>query len=136
MVSIVKRSTQNDTSLLQSLEKRRRELRMSMAALARSASVSLRTVQRVLAGEAGAANLRTIAAIADALEADLFLQPRTTVRAVRLRAAQRKAKRLAALVQGTSALEDQAADPETMREIEDRITHDLLAGSPRRLWND
>jgi transcriptional regulator with XRE-family HTH domain len=136
MVALVTNSSLNTISVVQSLEKRRQELGMSMAALAQRAGISLRTVQRVLAGEADAANLRTIAAIADALDADLLLQPRTTVRAVRLRAARRKAKRLAALVQGTSALEDQAADPETIREIEDRITHGLLAGSPRRLWND
>jgi transcriptional regulator with XRE-family HTH domain len=124
------------TNLADALEKRRRELKMPVTALARRAGVGLRTAQRILSGETDSANLGSLNALADALGIALRAEPSTTVRAVRLAAAQSKAKRLAALVQGTSALEDQAVDGETLREIEERLTYELLAGSQRQLWND
>jgi len=39
------------------------------------------------------------------------------------------------MVQGTSALESQAVDSETYRQMVRQTMHELMAGSRRRLWN-
>lgn len=49
--------------------------------------------------------------------------------------ARMKAEQLARLVQGTSALECQAVDPETYETLVARSYHELLSGSARRLWS-
>jgi hypothetical protein len=50
--------------------------------------------------------------------------------------AERKAKKLVALVQGTSGLEGQAVDRETIESMVKQTTQELLAGSTRRLWSE
>ncbi len=50
--------------------------------------------------------------------------------------AERKARKLVSLVQGTSGLEGQAVDGQTLESMVERTTHELLAGSNRRLWSD
>jgi hypothetical protein len=55
---------------------------------------------------------------------------------MRRRAADAKAKRLASMVQGTSALEDQAVDAPVLRKIANRIRDELLIGSGSKLWHE
>ncbi len=136
MVAIANNRVFTPRDILRTLEKRRRELDMPMSVLARHARVGLRTIQRLLSGEAEDANLGTVAAIAYVLGVGLCPKPVAAPRIMRSDAAKRKAKRLAAMVQGTSALEAQAVDRNVMKDIEDRITHELLASSSSQLWDD
>jgi excinuclease UvrABC helicase subunit UvrB len=50
--------------------------------------------------------------------------------------AERKAKKLVALVQGTSGLEGQAVDEESVESMVEQTTHELLTGSKRKLWSE
>jgi hypothetical protein len=50
--------------------------------------------------------------------------------------AQRKAKKLVALVQGNSGLEGQAVDQKAVKSMVKQTTHELLAGSKRKLWSE
>jgi hypothetical protein len=107
---------------------------MSFRVLAERSGLGLRTVQRVLSLEEPAARLDTVLQIADALSVELCPKEIGTAHRVRQRAAQRKAVRLASMVQGTSALESQAIPKNDLREIEDEIAARLLSGSSRELW--
>lgn len=53
----------------------------------------------------------------------------------RKQAAREKAVRIAKMVQGTSALEAQAVSSDQYERLIDRSYHELLSGSPRRLWS-
>jgi hypothetical protein len=50
--------------------------------------------------------------------------------------ARKKAEVVARLVQGTSALEDQAVDAATFARLVERTYHEMLAGSRRALWEE
>jgi len=120
-------------NLSQTLDDRRRRLRMTFPALAERSGVSEPTVKRVLAGHAAEASFQNVAAIAEALGVPLLAQP-IDIEDFREQAAREKAERVARLVQGTSALEAQAVDQAQYRKLVERSMRDLLSGSPRRLW--
>lgn len=117
------------------LDDRRRRLGMTCSALAARSGVSEPTVKRILAGRAGAASLAHVAAVAEALGMPLTTDP-VDADEYRAQAARRKAERIARLVQGNSALEAQAVDPDEHRRLVERSVHELLAGPARRLWSD
>jgi transcriptional regulator with XRE-family HTH domain len=104
-----------------------------MSALARRAGVGLRTVQRTLSGESQDANLGTFLKLAAVL--GVTFEPKED-RAMLRHAAAAKAKQLAAMVQGTSALEGQAVGGNVIRTIEEQLAATLLAGSRARLWHE
>lgn len=106
---------------------------MPMAALARRAGLGLRTVQRTLSGEAPDATLGTTIKLAEALGVAFGLKEDPEMRR---RAASAKAQRLAGMVQGTSALEDQAVEAEVLQKITDRLKDELLVGPGSKLWNE
>jgi len=58
------------------------------------------------------------------------------IRDLKREQAVRKAKKLVALVQGTSGLEGQAVGEKDVESMVKQTTHELLAGSKRRLWSD
>jgi transcriptional regulator with XRE-family HTH domain len=116
------------------LERRRRELGMSRAAIARRSGVSLPTVNRIFGGRAGQASLVNIKAVARALGVSVRFEPVGSSAEFREREALGRARKIVALVQGTSALEEQAVDEETREAFVRQTVHDLMAGSPRRLW--
>jgi len=131
------------------LEARRRELKMSRAALARISGVSMPTVFRLLSAPAALENasLRSILAIAKALGMAIRFDPEDSVDPLRIRPkepadvvmereAKKKAERLVAMVQATSGLEGQAVSPATVRGMVRKTTCELIAGSPRRIWSD
>ena len=117
------------------LNQRRKELGVTFALLAQWTGLSLRTVQRVLSGEETDPGFRTVASIAEALGVSLRFDA-DDAEAFRRKRAEQKAERVLALVQGTSALEAQALSEEAKRHIKERTVHELLAGSPRKLWAD
>ncbi len=117
-----------------SLEQRRKMLRISMQTLADRCGLSLATVQRILADNSQAASFQNVAAVATALGMRLSFEPTLDEEQMRERQAERKARELVAMVQATSALEGQAVDPAQIEAMVKQTMHELLAGSPRRLW--
>jgi transcriptional regulator with XRE-family HTH domain len=118
------------------LNQRRIQLGMSHITVARRSGVSLPTVHRILAGGHSGASFANIQAIADALGLRLEFAPLEPADDLREKQANKKARELVRLVQGTSALEGQAVDSETIQRMIHRTAHELLAGSERKLWAD
>ncbi len=118
------------------LNQRRESLGISCAVLARRVGISLRTVQRILSREENNPGFATVIALAREPGISVHLQDHVDPRIVRRRQAERKAARLLAIVQGTSALEAQGLDDQTLRDLREKTIHELLAGSDRKLWAD
>ena len=92
-----------------------------------------RTVQGVLRGRKSA-NLSTVLAISQALGAQIGLVRESKLSAVKRRRAKAKAHQLAAMTQGSAALEAQAVDSNVIKHAERQIEEDLMSGSALRLW--
>lgn len=120
-------------SIQQSLDSRRRRLGMSFDALSARSGASTPTLKRMLGGDLGSVSLGTVAAVARALGAPIGGPPQDPDEMVRRRARE-LAERTARLVQGTSALEDQAVDAATYSALIERTYHELMSGHRRRLW--
>jgi len=122
------------------LDDRRKQLGMSRAALAKLAGVSEPTVTRVLTGREPSPGVATLQALALALQIEFRIGQNVEIRDVipaqkyREQRAREKAKRLVSLVQGTMALEAQAVDESTVREMVKQTVHELMAGPNRKLW--
>jgi len=119
--------------LTASLNSRRKELGMSFSALAVRSRVSEPTIKRMFSDQPTAASFTSVAAVAQALGMPVGFTAMDPDE-LRRQQARRKAERVARLVQGTSALEDQAVDSAEYNRLVERSYHELLAGSPRRLW--
>jgi transcriptional regulator with XRE-family HTH domain len=113
----------------------RSALGMSYSVLAARSGVSEPTVKRILGGRLQEASYANVSAIAAALGAPLGLGQADPDELCR-QEARRKAERIARLVQGTSALENQAVDRASYDRLVERSYHELLAGSRRKLWSD
>lgn len=122
--------------LCNKVRERRHALRMSVDGLARRSRVSRATVQRILAGSLDAANLGNVAAVAGALGLTIQFTVTTSAEAFREQEAERKARRLVNLTQGTMALEAQAIGTKAIDDEVQRAKHALLAGSSRLLWGE
>ena len=118
------------------LDVRRRELDMSIEVLSRRSGVSVSTVMRVLSGHNPHVSLENVAAIADTLGMAVSLAPRRSALQMREEQANRKARRLAGIVQGTLGLEAQAISLTELEDMARQTAHQLLAGPSRRLWSD
>jgi transcriptional regulator with XRE-family HTH domain len=117
------------------MERRRKMLGISRPCLAQRSSVSLPTVNRILSGGGDRASYRNLRALARALGMDFELRSTASPQEFAERQAQNKAQAIARMVQGTSALEAQAVDTDTYQQIVSQTTHELMAGSRRRLWS-
>ncbi len=117
------------------LNSRRQNLGMTYSALAKRTGLGQRTVQRVLSGEEANSDFTTLARIADALGASIKFEC-ADLNEIRRRQAERKAERIVGMVQGTMALEAQAVEHGTVRELKERTVRDLLSGSSRKLWDE
>jgi transcriptional regulator with XRE-family HTH domain len=124
------------TDLPGDLDKRRRALGLSCGQLAKRSGVSLPTVQRILSGRNMHASLANVVAIAEALGLGVEFESRADPQAMRREQADRKAKQLVGLVQGTSGLEGQAVGRPVIEAMVERTAHELLAGPRRKLWSD
>ena len=120
------------TEFLEQLRQRREQLGMPLAVLAAKARVPMQTLHRILHGEASA-HFDKVLAVAQALEVVLSAR-KVKAREVRKRQARATAKRLVGMVQGTSALEGQGLDRDTLEEMTEQTTHQLLA-SKYKLWS-
>jgi len=126
----------DDALLLKNLDERRRDLGLSYKQLSKRCGVSRPTVQRILSGRHAAASFANIVAIAESLGLGLRFDSKVDIRDLKREQAVRKAKKLVALVQATSGLEGQAVGEKDVESMVKQTTHDLLAGSKRRLWSD
>lgn len=115
------------------LNERREALGLSCAALAQRTGLSLRTVQRALSGNGSDPSFSTIASLAEGLGVGVRFEE-MDADVMRRRQASEKAERLVALVQGTAALESQGLSAAALRDLRNRMIHDLLAGSNHKLW--
>ena len=122
--------------LIHALDARRRELDMSIDVVSRRSGVSVSTVVRVLSGQNPHVSLENLVAIADVLGMSLCVTPRTSTLQFREEQANQKARRLARIVQGSLGLEAQAISANDLDDMARQTAHQLLAGSPRRLWSD
>jgi transcriptional regulator with XRE-family HTH domain len=109
---------------------------MSYAVVAKRSRVSMPTVVRTLRGRNLQVSLGNLVAIAKSLGMRFRLDPEIRVDDLLEHQAQEKARRLVGMVQATSGLESQAVDDEAMSRMTRQTAHELLAGSPRRLWAD
>lgn len=126
---------------LRQLESRRRQLGMSLAALAQRSGLSAPTLNRILGGEANP-TLETLVTLAKALgveirisENGVDLREPTTPARFRKAIAKEKASKVVQMVQGTSALESQAVGQADVKNMVEQTIHELLAGTSRRLWS-
>lgn len=117
------------------LDDRRRELRMTIPQLARRSKISTATVARVLRGEPTVA-IGHVCAVAAALGMQVGVRPRLAVDALVHEAAKAKARRAAALVQGTSALEAQGLSRHQFESMVKRTARELRATGGKTLWAD
>jgi transcriptional regulator with XRE-family HTH domain len=115
------------------LDERRKRLGLSCAVLAARTGLSLRTVQRILGGKESDPGFATISSLAEAVGVKVRFDEEDTD-TIRHRQAERKARCLVALVQGSAALESQGLRPADIRNLRKRTVHELLAGPSRKLW--
>lgn len=132
----------NDTQWIGGFERRRAQIGLSKADLARRSGVSLPTVNRFLAGKEPRPSVQVVQAIANSLGLQVQLGAAIEViapldpAAFRAQEALAKAERLMRLVQGSLALEAQGVSEAEREALKQQTVHELLAGSPRRLWSD
>jgi transcriptional regulator with XRE-family HTH domain len=132
----------NKPDWVNQLEFRRHRLGMSKSAVAKRARVAPATVERILAGREESPRISNLGAIAAALGVQVNLGATTSVTELQsaheFRRAQavKKASRIVGLVQGTMGLESQAVEQGTLNDMLEQTVSELLAGPPRRLWDD
>ena len=124
----------NDTFL--EMAKRRRELKMSYAVLAKKSKLSMPTVVRTLSGKNPRVSFDGLCAIAETLGMKLIVTPTVPAEELLEHQANVKARALVGLVQGTSGLEAQAVNDEAIERMKRQTVHELLAGSRRTLWSE
>ncbi len=116
------------------LNERRKRLGMNHKVLAARSGISIATVQRILSCGNDQANYSNVVAVAEALGMTVNFTERVSDIELREQQARKKSKSLMSLLQGTSGLEGQAVDDQTLRDMVQQTVHDLLAGSGRKLW--
>ncbi len=116
------------------LDRRRRQLGMTVEAVSRRSGVSWATVQRMLSDGIDNATLGNAAKVATAMGMRLEFTPASYRDEYLKSAALQKAEKIARMVQGTCALEGQGVDPETFNALVETTMVELLDGSPRRVW--
>jgi transcriptional regulator with XRE-family HTH domain len=132
----------NKPDWVNQLQFRRHRLGMSKSAVAKRARVAPATVERILAGKEESPRISNLGAIAAALGVQVNLGATTSVTELQsaheFRRAQavKKASRIVGLVQGTMGLESQAVEQGTLNDMLEQTVSELLAGPPRRLWDD
>jgi transcriptional regulator with XRE-family HTH domain len=117
------------------LERRRQAIGMTKEQLAARAHVSVATVKRILSGAGQRATFQNIGALADALGMEIALEEPCRPHELCAKQAKRKAGAITRMLQGTMALEAQALRDDELQEMTDQTTHELLAGSRRKLWS-
>ncbi len=116
------------------LERRRRSLGMSQAELARRSGQSTPTVIRILTQGIDSVATGKVRAVAKALGIVLQCKETVSVLEMQEREAQKKARDIVRMLQGTSGLESQSFDDDTYKDMVQQTVHELMAGPKRKLW--
>ena len=103
-------------------------------ALSKRSRVPVSTLKSIFRKGVEHATFSNVVAIASALGVEIEISPKVDSFEFRQQQALRKAKDLVGLVQGTSALEAQAVGSRQLEQMIHELVHQLMAGSPRRLW--
>jgi predicted DNA-binding mobile mystery protein A len=117
----------------------RQALGMSVRDVARRTGNVVSTLAGIERAEAdGTVTLNTLRRVADAMDCDLVyaLVPRQTLQSTLINRAIAKATAEMSRVTHTMALEKQTPAEQAQRGMFDARVQELMAGSPRRLWED
>jgi transcriptional regulator with XRE-family HTH domain len=115
---------------------RRKQLGMKIDTLAKRSSVSSATVKRILSGDKNV-SFGAIESVAHELGLPLGVQAGAlSADEMRTQQAERKARRIVSVVQGTSALESQGLDQREFESLVRKTAGELLHGPSGRLWDD
>jgi hypothetical protein len=127
---------------LSDLEARRRAMGMPWEILAARSGASRAMVCRLLKNHQISAGFDKVVAVAEALgvtmnfdRARMHSDP-VDIDVLLEQQAERKARRLVGMVQGTMGLEAQALDENDVAQLVKKTARRLLTGSKRRLWSD
>lgn len=124
----------NVTLWLESLEKQRRELRMTLPVVAERAGLSRATVCRILQKKQASSSLENVLAIAGVLGAEVSLKLKEPVKIIE-EEIQTRAKRIVRMVQGTMALEAQGiTDQEHIDHLVELAASEIRAKPRKLLW--
>jgi hypothetical protein len=117
------------------LNKRRRQLGITIGALARMSSVPVATVNRILADPAKV-RFEHVAAVGQVLGVDFATAKKVPVEKVLRDRAVQKAHYVAKVVQGTQGLEAASVDSTGFQRLVKVATETLLSGNKRKLWDE
>ena len=119
--------------LIQKIEKRKKQINISIENLAKLSNLGARTVNRFFAGED--VKLSTIERITNLLGLDFAGNEVLPLKELEKQRAKEKALFMASLVQSTSALEAQGLEKDSLNKIIDKFEKEFLQGQYKnRLW--
>ena len=119
--------------LIHKIEARRKKLNITIVNLSKLSGLGVRTVNRFLAGED--VKLSTVERITNLLGLDFAGNEVVAFNELQRRRAKEKALFMVSLVQGTSSLEMQGLEDESIRKMLLKMEKEFLTGSYRnRLW--
>jgi len=119
--------------LIGKIEERRKKLNITIENLSKLSNLGVRTVNRFLAGED--VKLSTVEQITNLLGLDFAGNEVITFTQLQKRRAKEKALFMVALVQGTSSLEMQGLEKESINSMLKNMEKEFLVGSYKnRLW--
>ena len=117
------------------LDTRRRQLGITIRALARMSGVPIATVNRILA-DPSKVRFEHVVAVGAVVGLDFLTARRVPVKRVLHDRALAKARYVAKFVQGTQGLEAAAVDTAGYERLVEVATQALLAGKKRKLWDE
>ena len=119
--------------LITKIEARRKQLNITIVNLSKLSGLGVRTVNRFLAGED--VKLSTVEKITNILGLDFAGNEIVALSNLQRKRAKEKALFMVSLVQGTSSLEMQGLEDDSIRKMLLNIEKEFLTGSYRdRLW--
>ncbi len=119
--------------LIQKVESRKKQINITIENIAKLSHLGIRTVNRFFAGDD--VKLSTVEQITNLLGLDFAGNEVVSIKELQKHRAKEKAIFMASLVQGTSALEMQGLEKNSLDKIIHRFENDFLHGDyQNRLW--
>lgn len=123
----------NRLDLIDKVQKRRKILSISLENLAKISNIGMRTMNRLLAGDD--VKLSTVEKITKTLGLDFAGNEIVKIKDLRKKRTEEKAIFLASIVQGTSALEMQGLERDSLEKIISNFKKEFLSGQYKdKLW--
>ena len=117
------------------LNKRRRQLGITISSLSRMSKVPVATVNRILA-EPAKVRFEHVVAVGQVLGVDYTTAKKVPVKRVLRNRALVKAQYVAKVVQGTQGLEAAGLDSDGYQKLVSVAAEALLSGKKRKLWDE